>query len=146
MPGNAPVQCSDETRHYLWAVLEPNSAIKPSAKAITRRVTRRRTVHHRRGSHQEPEAAGPQPRRCYRTGQDRDTEYRNHLPDSLRKEPPMSENSTDRKTTAAAAEQFVRGKDREQPEAAANGDLASLVEGGRPPARPMPSLAPCPPP
>ena len=31
---NAPVQCSDETRHYLWAVLEPDSAIKPSAKAI----------------------------------------------------------------------------------------------------------------
>ena len=31
---NAPIQCSDETRRYLWAVLEPNSALKPSAKAI----------------------------------------------------------------------------------------------------------------
>ena len=35
MPADAPVQCSDETRHYLWAVLEPDSAIKPPAKAIT---------------------------------------------------------------------------------------------------------------
>ena len=43
----------------------------------------------------------------------------------------MSENSTDRKTTAAAAEQPARGKDREQPEAATNGDLASLVESAR---------------
>ena len=41
----------------------------------------------------------------------------------------MSENTTDRKTTAA--EQPARGKDREQPEAATNGDLASLVESAR---------------
>ena len=43
----------------------------------------------------------------------------------------MSETSTDRKTTAAAAAQPARGKDREQPEAATNGDLASLAEGAR---------------
>ena len=43
----------------------------------------------------------------------------------------MSENSTDRKTTAAAAAQPARGKDREQPEAATNGDLASLGESAR---------------
>jgi hypothetical protein len=42
----------------------------------------------------------------------------------------MSENTTDRKTTTAA-EQSARGKDREQPEAATNGDLASLVESAR---------------
>ena len=42
----------------------------------------------------------------------------------------MSENTTDRKTTTAA-EHPARGKDREQPEAAANGDLASLVESAR---------------
>ena len=43
----------------------------------------------------------------------------------------MSENSTDRKTTATAGEQRARGKDREQPETTANGDLASLVESAR---------------
>ena len=53
----------------------------------------------------------------------RDTELKPPA-DSLRKEPPMSENSTDRKTIAA--EQPARGKDHEQPEAPVNGDLASL--------------------
>ncbi|MCY2988244.1 MAG: hypothetical protein NTY19_10340 [Planctomycetota bacterium] len=126
---NAPVQCSDEARHYLWAVLEPDSAIKPSAKAITVAAPGgepsttgvARTKNRRRPDRSQGGATAPGKM---------DTELKPPA-DSLRKEPPMSENSTDRKTTTAAAEQSVRGKDREQPEAATNGDLASLVEGAR---------------
>jgi len=125
---NAPVQCSDETRHYLWAVLEPDSAIKPSAKAIlvaspasepsTTTVTC--TKDRRR----------PGRRQCGATAPARTDSEHSHIHHEPRKESPMSENTTDRKTTAAA-EQPARGKDREQPEAATNGDLASLVESAR---------------
>jgi hypothetical protein len=34
---NLPVQCGDDGREYVWAVLDPDSAIKPSAQAL--RVT-----------------------------------------------------------------------------------------------------------
>ena len=127
---NAPVQCTDETRHYLWAVLEPNSAIKPSVKTITvaspggepSTTGVAHTKNRRRPDRSQGGATAPGKM---------DTELKPPA-DSLRKEPPMSETSTDRKTTAAAAaEQPARGKDREQPEAATNGDLASLVEGAR---------------
>ena len=124
---NAPVQCTDETRHYLWAVLEPDSAIKPSAKAIriaapcgepcTTGVAH--TKNRRRPDRSQGGATAPDKM---------DTELK-QPDDLLRKEPPMPITSTDRKTTAA--EQPARGKDREQPEAATNGDLASLVEGAR---------------
>jgi len=125
---NAPVQCSDQTRHYLWAVLEPDSAIKPSAKAI--RVaspacepsTTDVTCTKNRRRHDRRQSGVTAPGRM-------DTEDKptgNESP----KEPPMSENTTDRKTTTAA-EQPTRGKDREQTEAATNGDLASLVESAR---------------
>ena len=126
---NAPVQCTDETRHYLWAVLEPDSAIKPSAKAIriaapsgepsTTTVTC--TKNRRRQGRRQSGTTAPAR-----------TDNEQHQTDNeSRKESPMSENTTDRKTTAAAAEQPARGKDREQPEAASNGDLASLVESAR---------------
>ena len=125
---NAPIQCTDETRHYLWAVLEPDSAIKPSAKAIrvaspasepsTTTVTC--TNDRRRQGRRQGAVTAP-------GGTDNEHSQTDH---ESCKEPPMSENNTDRKTTTAA-EQSARGKDREQPEAATNGDLASLVESAR---------------
>jgi hypothetical protein len=66
---NTPVQCSDETRHYLWALLDPESAIEPSAEALR--------------------VATPEPK----------TSTSNLTNTKQKKTRSMSENSTDTKTT-----------------------------------------------
>ena len=97
---NTPVQCSDETRHYLWALLDPDSAIEPSAEALR--------------------VAVPEP----------NTSTSNLSNTKQKKTRPMSENSTETKTTTTP-KRSARTKGRGQPEAATNGDLASLIADAR---------------
>jgi hypothetical protein len=97
---NTPVQCSDETRHYLWALLDPESAIEPSAEALR--------------------VATPETK----------TSTSNLSNTKQKKTRSMSENSNEPKTTTTP-KRSARAKERGQPAADTNHDLASLITEAR---------------
>ena len=98
---DAATQCSDDSRHYVWALLDPQSAIKPTSKAV---------------------------RLVSPTG---DTETSKPATNRQRRKIKMPETPTDQKKTTAATDSARSKKGKDSSVAAANGDLSSMIAEAR---------------